>query len=44
MEKQEVTAMTILDLLAAFDMVNPDVLLEVLNKRFYSKRKSTKMV
>ena len=34
MEKQEVTAMTILDLLAAFNTVDHDVLLEVLNKRF----------
>ena len=34
MEKQEVTAVTILDLLAAFDMVDHDLLLEVLNRRF----------
>ena len=34
MEKQEVTAVTILDLLAAFDIVDHDLLLEVLNKRF----------
>ena len=38
MEKQEVTAMTILNLSAAFDMVYHDLLLEVLNKRFGVKR------
>ena len=32
MEKQEVTAVTILNLLAAFDTVDHDLLLEVLNK------------
>ena len=42
MEKQEVTAMTILDLSDAFDMVNHDQLLEVLNKRFGVKGRALK--
>ena len=42
MEKQEVTAMTILDLSAAFDMVDHDLLFEVLNKRFGLKEKALK--
>ena len=42
MEKQEVTAMTLHDLSAAFDMVNHDLLLEVLNKRFGVKEKALK--
>ena len=33
-QKQEVTAVTMLNLLAAFDTVDHDLLLEVLNKRF----------
>ena len=42
MEKQEVTAMTVLDLLAAFDMVDHDLLLEVLNRRFGVKGRALK--
>ena len=42
MEKQKVTAMTILDLLAAFDMVDHDLLLVVLNKRFGVKGRALK--
>ena len=42
MEKQEVTAMTLLNLSAAFDMVDHDLLLEVLNKRFGVKEKALK--
>ena len=42
MEKQEVTAMTIHDLLAAFNMVDHDLLLEVLNKRFGVKGRTLK--
>ena len=34
MKKQEATAVTKLNLLAAFDTVNYDLLLEILNKRF----------
>ena len=34
MENQEVTAVTIFDFLAAFGMVDHDLLLEGLNKRF----------
>ena len=41
MEKQEVTAMTILDLSAAFNMVDHDLLLEVFIKRFGVKEKAT---
>ena len=40
MERQEVTAVLILDLLAAFNTVNHDLLLEVLNKRFGIKEKA----
>ena len=43
MEKQEVTAITILDLLAAFNMVNHDLLLEVLNKKFGVKGRAPKL-
>ena len=42
MEKQDVTAVTILNLSAAFDTVNHDLLLEVLNKRFGIKDKALK--
>ena len=42
MEKQEVTAMTILDPSAVFDTVDHDLLLEVLNKRFGVKQKALK--
>ena len=40
MEMQEVTAVTVLDLLAAFDTVDHDLLLEFLNKRFGIKVKA----
>ena len=42
MERQEVTAMTVLDLLAAFDTVDHDLLLEVLNNRFGVKGRALK--
>ena len=42
MERQEVTAMTVLDLLAAFDRVDHDLLLEVLNNRFGVKGRALK--
>ena len=42
MERQEVTAVTILDLSAAFDTVDHDLLLEVLNKRFGIEGKALK--
>ena len=42
MEKQEVTAMTILDLSAAFDMVSHDLLLKVLNKKSGIKERALK--
>ena len=42
MEKQEVTAMTVLDLLPAFDTVDHDLLLEVLNRRFGVKGRALK--
>ena len=42
MERQEVTAVTILDLSAAFDTVNHDLFLEILNKRFGIEEKALK--
>ena len=42
MKKEEVTAVTVLDLSAAFDIVNHDLLLEVLIKRFRIKDKALK--
>ena len=42
MERQEVTAMTVLELLAAFDTVDHDLLLEVLNNRFGVKERALK--
>ena len=42
MQKQEVTTVTVLNISAAFDTVNHDLLLEVLNKRFGIKEKALK--
>ena len=42
MEKQEVTAMTVLDLLAPFNTVDHNLLLEVLNNRFGVKGRALK--